>query len=353
MDEETGEVRWVATEVNLDDHVVVPKLESNIESPDMFVEDYIASLTNPKLDKSKPLWDLHILNIKTSESEGVIVYRIHHSIGDGMSIMSLLLACSRKVSDPTALPTIPEVRKSSQKKKIGFWEALQLIWNTVVGVILFVATSLFLKDTKTPLKGPVGGENNPRRVLKLTTSLDDVKLVKNAMNATINDVVLAVTEAGLSRYLNRRYGELENDKGPMKWKNYIPKNIRLRAIFYVNIRPAAGLQDLVAMMDKGSPARWGNKIGYVLLPFNIGLREDPLDYIHQAKAAINRKKASLESLFAYIFTKFLIKFFGSKVAGHLNYKVFCNTTLWFSNVPGTGDEIAFCGHELAYYAPTC
>ncbi|GFY99652.1 O-acyltransferase (WSD1-like) family protein [Actinidia rufa] len=209
------------------------------------------------------------------------------------------------------------------------------------------------EDTKTPLKGPVGGENNPRRVLKLTTSLDDVKLVKNAMNATINDVVLAVTEAGLSRYLNRRYGELENDKGPMKWKNYIPKNIRLRAIFYVNIRPAAGLQDLVAMMDKGSPARWGNKIGYVLLPFNIGLREDPLDYIHQAKAAINRKKASLESLFAYIFTKFLIKFFGSKVAGHLNYKVFCNTTLWFSNVPGTGDEIAFCGHELAYYAPTC
>ncbi|KAI8017885.1 O-acyltransferase WSD1 [Camellia lanceoleosa] len=43
----------------------------------------------------------------------------------------------------------------------------------------------------------------------------------------------------------------------------------------------------------------------------------------------------------------------AKVAGYLHYKVFSNTTLWFSNVPGTGDEIAFCGHEISYYAPTC
>ena len=119
MDEETGEIKWVATEVNLDDHVVVPELESNIESPDKFVEDYISNLTKPKLDNSKPLWDLHLLNIKTSESEGVIVYRVHHSIGDGMSIMSLLLACSRKVSDPMALPTIPEMKKSSPMVLVG------------------------------------------------------------------------------------------------------------------------------------------------------------------------------------------------------------------------------------------
>ena len=167
----------------MDDHVVIPELESNIESPDKFVEDYISNLTKPTLDKSKPLWDFHLLNIKTSESEGVIVFRVHHSIGDGMSIMSLLLACSRKVSDPMALPTIPEMKKSSPMKRIGFWSVLQLIWNTVVGVFLFVGTTLFLKDTETPIKGPQGVENNPRRVIKLTTSLDDVKLVKNAMNA--------------------------------------------------------------------------------------------------------------------------------------------------------------------------
>ncbi|GFY88999.1 O-acyltransferase (WSD1-like) family protein [Actinidia rufa] len=161
LDEDTGEIKWVATEVNLDDHVVVPEVESNMESPDKFVEDYISNLTKPKLDKSKPLWDLHLLNIKTSESEGVIVYRVHHSIGDGMSIMSLLLACSRKVSDPMALPTIPEMKKSSPMKAIGFWSALQLIWNTVVGVFLFVGTTLFLKDTETPIKGPPGVENKP------------------------------------------------------------------------------------------------------------------------------------------------------------------------------------------------
>ena len=37
-------------------------------------------------------------------------------------------------------------------------------------------------------------------------------------------------------------GESENDKGPFEWKNYLPKNIRLRATFFVNIRQSAGIQ---------------------------------------------------------------------------------------------------------------
>lgn len=67
------------------------------------------------------------------------------------------------------------------------------------------------------------------------------------------------------------------------------------------------------MMEKGSKCRWGNKIGYVLLPFKIGLQNDPLNYVHGAKATMDRKKLSLEALCTYSVAKFVLKAFGCKV----------------------------------------
>ncbi|XP_059637823.1 wax ester synthase/diacylglycerol acyltransferase 11-like [Cornus florida] len=351
--ENGGEMKWVPVKVNLDNHVIVPELNPNMGPPDKIVEDYISNLSKTTIPKSRPLWDLHLLNIKTSDAEALGVFRIHHSIGDGMSLMSLLLACCVKASNPQALPTIPVMKSSTSNNSRGFWSVIQLVWNTIVGVLMFVATALFLKDTKTPLKGSRGVENNPRRFIHRTVGLEDVKLIKNAMNITINDVVVGVTQAALSRYLNRKYGEIRKEKGATEKKNYLPNNIRLRATFFINIRPSVGIHALFDMMKKGTKVRWGNKIGYVLLPFTIALRDDPLDYVREAKSVIDQKKASFESVCTYIITKLIIKFFGIKAAGVLNYKLFSNTTLWFSNVPGPQEEIAFCGHSMAYVAPSC
>jgi hypothetical protein len=69
-----------------------------MESPKKFVEDYISNLTKTTIDKSQPLWDLHLLK------------RLEFS-GDDISLMSLLLACTRQISYPSALPTIPGKKK--------------------------------------------------------------------------------------------------------------------------------------------------------------------------------------------------------------------------------------------------
>ncbi|XP_052200011.1 wax ester synthase/diacylglycerol acyltransferase 5-like [Diospyros lotus] len=357
LDPKSGKWNWTPTEVNLDDHIVIPELKlDNMESPDKIVEDYIADLTTTGVPDSRPLWDLHLLNIKTSESEGVMIFRVHHSIGDGVSIMSLMLASSRKISDPQMLPTVPVVKRSSSVK-LGLWHQVKLVWNTIIDLILFLATVLFLKDTETPLKaGPNIGYK--RRVLvKGYMSLDDVKLVKKAVDATINDIVLGISVAGLSRYLNRRYGnERKSERGPIMEKNHLPKHIRLRTQLWVNIRPVPGIQELMEMVDKcknPTASTWGNNIGYAVLPLAIQLREDPLDYIRQAKASVDRKKASLEAPCVYFFAKLISKLFGTKVAGLVNFNIFTNCTLWFSNVPGTSDRITYCGYEVSYYAPTC
>ncbi|KAL8160050.1 hypothetical protein V2J09_001587 [Rumex salicifolius] len=354
------ELRWRRLpNVNPLDHIVLPEIGPEAEAdPDKFLEDYIYDLSKTSLDRSKPLWDVHILNLKTSHSEAAGVFRLHHSLGDGTSLMSLLLACTRQIADPTLVPTTPATRTNRPKKKeeeerkawwwvrlmLAVWMVIQLCWNTVVDVAAFIATSVFLKDTATPLKGGPGVEYTPRRVVFRTVSLDDIKLIKNAINGTINDAALGITQAGLSKYLNRKYGDEK--------KNNLPKNIRLRSTLLINLRPTAGIQALADMMEKNTEAKWGNWIGFVLLPFTIGLRKDPLEYIREAKATIDRKKRSLEAIYTFTISEIALKLFGVKASGAMSHRVIANTTMCFSNLVGPLEEIGFYGHQLQFLAPS-
>ena len=67
------------------------------------------------------------------------------------------------------------------------------------------------------------------------------------------------------------------------------------------------------MMEKGSKAKWGNWFGCVLLPFDVVIHDDPLDYIRQTKATIDRKKHSLEAVVTYFLLSMVVKIFGAKV----------------------------------------
>ncbi|PKI76687.1 hypothetical protein CRG98_002996 [Punica granatum] len=356
VEDRNGKLKWARTEVDLEKHVIVPEPEPNsIEFPDEWVEDYISNLSKTTIDRSQqPLWDLHLLNIKTSDAEATVVLRIHHSLGDGSSLMSLLLACTRQISNPDALPTIPSKKKNQlslcgsgagriQRWIVRLWWFTVLIWNTVVDVFKFAVTAVFLMDTETPLKASPGVELRPRRFVYRTISLDDIKLIKNAMNATVNDVALGITQAGLSRYLNCKY-EVENN---------LPKNIRLRSTLLMNLRPAAGIQALANMMEKNTEAKWGNWIGYVLLPIDIALHQNPLEYVRRAKTTVDRKKHSLEAIYTFSIAEVVLKLFGIKRASALSRRVIMHTTMCFSNLVGPVEEIGFYGHPMTFLAPGC
>ncbi|GAA0147715.1 acyltransferase [Lithospermum erythrorhizon] len=225
-DDKHGKMTWVPTTINIDDHIICPDLEydddqENVSLGDEIVDEYMARLTSKPMDLNKPLWEVHILNMKTSSANATALFLIHHSIGDGISLVSVLLAMTRKTSDPESLPTIPtgnvsEVTLNKDGNSISgkieglfskTWKVLLMIFYTCYDVALFLATLFFLKDTKSPIKGGPGIEETQKRVFHRDVSLDDLKLVKTATNATINDVVVGITQAGLSRYLNRRYGK--------------------------------------------------------------------------------------------------------------------------------------------------
>ncbi|KAL0646292.1 hypothetical protein Bca4012_044583 [Brassica carinata] len=278
-----GQPSWVRTKVRVEEHVIVPDIDPDIENPYQYVEDYISNLTTVPMDLSKPLWEIHLLCLKTSNAESIGLLKIHHSLGDGMSLMSLFLACTR------------------------LWFILRLVFKTFVDVLMFALTICFLRDTETPLLAKPGCELKPKRFVHRIISFDDVKLVKNAMNMTVNDVLPGVTQAGLSRYLSRRYDQ----EATPKFKELM-RRIRLRSAIMINVRPNAGIEALADMMAKKSKCRWGNLFGYILLPFSIGLETDPLEYLRRAKVTVDRKKHSLEAVFSMAFFKLILKVLGLK-----------------------------------------
>ncbi|XP_066391835.1 wax ester synthase/diacylglycerol acyltransferase 11-like [Miscanthus floridulus] len=367
----SGTPRWVPTTVNVDDHiVVVPALDSAAD-PDKAVEDYLASLSTLPMDHTRPPWDFHFLDVTTSEAASTVALRVHHALADGMALITLLISSSRSAADPAKaapLPPLPartgavyapprQQRRpgSSSSSALGLplvlawvWSYLVLAWHTLVDVATFVNTIFFRGDTETLFKranhGGDGADDSHRRMrfVHRTFSLDDVKFVKNAMNYTVNDVLIGITSAALSRYFFRRTGDTKT------------REIVLRSILPVNTRPAASLQMDVNMIETGksNAVRWGNRLGYIILPFHLAMHDDPLEYVRKAKQVIDRKKNSLEMHVVHLSIDIVFKVFGPKAGAYIFNKLLRNTTMALSNLIGPPEQIELCGHPVAYIAPS-
>ncbi|KAI5002631.1 hypothetical protein ZWY2020_027281 [Hordeum vulgare] len=316
MDESTyGQPRWVNTDVNVDDHIVIPRLDplDVASDPEKAVEDYVASLSLLPMDRCRPLWEFHFLDFPTSEAASTVVLRLHHSIGDCMSITTLLVASSRSMANRARLPAMPPPPKrtgpiyqpparpplSSVHYLALFawiWSYFVLVWHTLVDTALIVATILFLSDPRTLfIRAQDHGESSRRkRFVHRSLSFDDVKLIKTAMNCTINDVLVGVTSAALSQYYFRKTGDSNT------------KKIGLRSCVLVDARPVSTRQTYVTRVETG------NRLSGLMCPFNITLQDDPLEYVREAKRFMHRKKSSLAVMFTPVVGEMLVKYFGIK-----------------------------------------
>ncbi|XP_039158407.1 O-acyltransferase WSD1-like [Eucalyptus grandis] len=140
-----------------------------------------------------------------------MVFRIHHALGDGISLMSMFLASCWRVDDPEALPTIRPPSSAKRRRGGGgeWWKAvmrvLGVVWFTLVFVVEFMLRSMWASDRKTPLSSGAGVELWPRKLATARFWLEDMKAVKSAVaNATINDVLFGIISAGLVKYLDHR-----------------------------------------------------------------------------------------------------------------------------------------------------
>ncbi|KAG4110303.1 hypothetical protein ERO13_D13G040600v2 [Gossypium hirsutum] len=355
--DKNGFEHWRKTPIDIGQHVVVVnnRLDKSgnfidqtqgstttEEDDEAAVNQYVADLSvSSPLSTDKPLWELHVLT-----AHKCAVFRIHHSLGDGISLMSMLMANCRRADDAEALPRMVPDKKTVIKGEKGrdwfwlfgvLWWFLKMVVFTLLFSMEFVLRSLLVSDEKTAITGGDGVELWPRKLATAKFLLDDMKLIKRAVpDTTINDVLLGMVSSGLSRYLDHRT------------PNVLHEGLRITGVAMVNIRPQPGLQDLSKLMKSNTKARWGNKFGVILIPvyYHKG-GNDPLEYLKRAKAIVDKKKHSLEAYFSYKIGDLVMSLLGPKYACMLNYKLLCNTTFTLSNVAGPLEEISLAGNPLS------
>ncbi|KAF3435427.1 hypothetical protein FNV43_RR22516 [Rhamnella rubrinervis] len=338
-----GVEHWRKTSIDLDRHLII--IDSPVATADdeSAVNEYLADLsTSSGLSTDKPLWEIHLL-----KAHKCVIFRIHHSLGDGISLMSMFLACCRKFDDENALPTIGTAsnRRKNLKGKKEWWALVlgfvKMAWFSLVFVLEFVLRCLWVRDRQTAISGGAGVELWPRKLVTARLWLQDMKIVKEAIpNATINDVLFGVISSGLSTYLDHRS------------PNVLQEGLQITGVAMVNLREQSSLQDLSNMMERSnSGSSWGNKFGMLLLPIEYHKKggTDPLQYLRRAKVMIDRKKQSIEAHFSYRIGYFVMSWLGSKIASLLNYRIVCNTTFTISNVVGPQEEIAIGGNPVTYF----
>jgi diacylglycerol O-acyltransferase len=177
------------------------------------------------LDRSRPLWEMYVIEGLASGRVAVFS-KMHHASVDGVSGSNMLShLCSLEADAPPLDQPDPSGsghhRVPSDLELVGRglastvakpWQMARLVAPTVRTLTETVnraregtAMAAPLTAPRTSFNGTITGH---RSIAFTDVSLDDIKEIKNAVpGATVNDVVLALSGGALRRYLQDR-GEL-------------------------------------------------------------------------------------------------------------------------------------------------
>jgi diacylglycerol O-acyltransferase len=219
--------------------------------------ELVADLAARPLDRTRPLWEFHVVE-GLAEGRVGIVAKVHHAIIDGVSGAQLLatffdlspLPTPRRLFGGVPLGTRPPVSRSNgsveaveDKDQASIlrsgWSPAELpselhqLWHSVSGLpdqIDAVGRSIARTVQTIRAAGSPHGEAGPnltpspfvapktsvngsisshRRVAFADLSLADLRNVARAFGSTTNDVVLAVTAGGLQKLFAERGEEPE------------------------------------------------------------------------------------------------------------------------------------------------
>jgi WS/DGAT/MGAT family acyltransferase len=299
---------WVDDDdFDIDRHVIVEKLQRRPgQSARSALQQRMGELASTPLDPAHPLWAFHYFEDYDGGSASVC--RIHHCIGDGLALNSVMMA----ICDDGAVP--PEVdgpangHEGTDRHRgdlvadellkpltglavkaidlTGDAVAKSLHWLAHPGEALaaardvaadgvqlatdVAALALLPDDSKTRLKGHGSGKKVVAWCEPLP--LEPVKAVGKALGASINDVLLCCVAGAIGRYLR--------DQGDDT------TGCDIRAMVPVNLRPLSEAWQL------------GNRFGLVPLLVPAGI-ENPIERLGVVHARMQALKESYQPVLAY------------------------------------------------------
>ncbi len=280
---------WVDyPEFNLSDHltrVTLPEPGGDAE-----FHDLVGEVLSPPLDRSRPLWQL-VLVEGLADDRFAIVYKTHHALADGFSAVDI----GKLLFDPepNPVPSREEAPWDPQQPPSGgdlLARAVSGIWGTARRMVRWlgraarqpqrarkraadgiaglweVTWNLARPAPKVPLNVEIG----PARSFAWAEfPLADFKRIKNSLNVTVNDVILAATAGALRRWLHDR----EVDTEEMELKALVPVSVR-------------------TIDEEGE---LGNRLTAMRGPLPVGIA-DPVERLRTVHAGMDVLKSSKQPL---------------------------------------------------------
>ncbi|CAD5369062.1 Wax ester/triacylglycerol synthase family O-acyltransferase [Rubrivivax sp. A210] len=342
---------WVAdADFDIARHVVAARLAPRKgEAERQALQRLCGALATTALDPARPLWQFHL--IESYEGGSAIIARIHHCIGDGIALISVMLSITdggadppkrrRKtppadagdgdwLSDAVLKPLTDLAVKAAAMYGGGVAKSVEMLSHPrqpLLGSVDMArsglkvvndvaAMALMSDDSPTLLKGkPVGRK---RVAWSEPMALEQVKTIGKALNCSINDVLLACVAGAIGHWLQAQGQD--------------PAGKEIRAMVPVNLRP----------LDKA----WqlGNRFGLAPLVLPIGIA-NPVERVYAVHRRMDELKGSYQPLLAFAIlsiTGLFIKPVQDMILGLFAKK----TTAVMTNVPGPAQPLKFCGSTL-------
>ncbi len=334
-------------------HVVAEKLHRKRgQSARQALQARAGELATTALAFSHPLWQFHV--IEDYEGGSALIARIHHCIGDGISLISVMMSITDGGNDPPKRKPrapAPDAAEESEpdwltdaivkpltelaSKAAGMYGSgvaksmaalanpqtsllgsmdMAKVGYRVIGDV--AALALMADDSPTRLKGKPSG----KKVVAWSEPmpLDDVKAVGKGLGCSINDVLLGCVAGAIGQYLR--------DQGDD------PSGAEIRAMVPVNLRPLEQAWKL------------GNRFGLAPLTLPIGIA-NPIARTFAVRARMQELKDSYQPLLAFAVLSvagLMIKPVQDVILGLFAKKA----TAVMTNVPGPAVPLKFCGATL-------
>ncbi|MCQ4118599.1 WS/DGAT/MGAT family O-acyltransferase [Rhodococcus tibetensis] len=217
-----GQWGWdTATDVDLNHHVHRHALPRPGGMPELLA--LASRLHAGLLDRSRPLWEMHLIE-GLADGRYAVYTKIHHALADGASAMNLLRRSMSEDPDrqmmpapwqpvpaPTGdasrstspfLPGVMDVRALPGLALRGAREVAGLapaLADTVDRALRAHGGPMSMRAPHTVLNVPIGGA---RQFAAQSWPLERIRLVAKHADATVNDIVLAMSAGALRTYLD-------------------------------------------------------------------------------------------------------------------------------------------------------
>lgn len=320
------------------------------------LQEYVGDLASTPLDKSRPLWQFHL--VENYRGGQVLVTRIHHCIADGIALIQVFLTLTDPGPEPR--PATEETQTWRERRadessifrrlmnpaRDGFAsleafgrkviaetlsllqqpERLGLYVHEAGEIAAELVNSLTLpNDPDTRFRGPLGTRKQVAWADPL--SLTDVKAVSKGLGCTVNDLLIAAVTGALHEYM------LEQGDRPAP-------DLEIRATVPVNLRPLEHAAEL------------GNHFGLVFLPLPVG-EVNPLVRLLKVRLAMNELKSSRQAAVSFG----LLAALGmgpSTLQRPALYELSRKASTVLTNVPGPQHPLFIAGaqiQEMMFWVP--